>query len=212
MVDKASSAEKQIPVLKAQSTGINQYLNMFGFQKKDPTSPRSLAAIDAVNKLVDEGFQGVAPKGASGNPEGYRNQYIPFVENKANTLAPQTQEHLNKSRTKAQVKTVNDLIEAGVPLSQQGKASMGAMLNVAGNALGILGLGQEYKKAKKSGDWSDFGMGVANQLVSNVAPRLALPLALMTPGSTNAGEQEELARRRQMAPTISGGIAPPSFR
>ena len=99
-----------------------------------------------------------------------------------------------------------------IPDYIKGGASMGAMLNVAGNALGILGLGQEYKKAKKSGDWSDFGMGVANQIVGNIAPRLALPLALMTPGSTNAGEQEELARRRQMAPTISGGIAPPSFR
>jgi len=128
------AAEKQIPVLKAQSTGINQYLNMFGFQKKDPTSPRSLAAIDAVNKLVEQGFQGVAPKGASGNPEGYRNQYIPFVENNANTFAPETQEHLNKSRTKAQVGTVEKLIQAGVPLSQQGKASIGALAATAGAA------------------------------------------------------------------------------
>jgi hypothetical protein len=99
-----------------------------------------------------------------------------------------------------------------IPEFIKGNASMGAMLNVAGNALGILGLGQEYKKAKKSGDWSDFGIGVANQLVSNVAPRLATPMALMTPGTTNAGEQEELARRRKMAPTIRGSIAPPSNR
>lgn len=131
-LDISNRSEKQIPVLKAQSAGVNQYLNMFGFQKKDPTSPRSLAAIEATNKLLEQGFQGVPPKGASGNPEGYRNQYIPFVENNANTLAPQTQEHLNKSRTKAQVATVDKLIQAGVPLSQQGKASIGALAATAG--------------------------------------------------------------------------------
>ena len=99
-----------------------------------------------------------------------------------------------------------------IPEYIKGHASMAGLLNVAGNALGIAGLAQEYKKAKKSGDWSDFGMGVANQLVSNVAPRAALPLALMTPGTTNAGEQEELARRRQMAPTISRAVPPPNQR
>ncbi len=99
-----------------------------------------------------------------------------------------------------------------IPEFIKGGASIGGLLNVAGNALGILGLGQEYKKAKKSGDWSDFGLGVANQLVSNVAPRLAAPLALMTPGSLNADEQEQLARYRNMAPTIDRAVPPSSRR
>jgi len=132
--DHENVSKKQTPVLKYQSAGVNQYLNMFGFQKKAPDSPRSLAAIDAVNKLVEQQFKGVAPQGASGNPQGYRNQYIPFIENNANTLAPETQEHLNKSRTKAQIGTVEKLIAAGVPLSQQGRASLGGMAATMGAA------------------------------------------------------------------------------
>ena len=143
------------PALKTQSSGVNQYLNMFGYQKTNPTSERSLAAIDATNKLVDQAFQGVAPKGASGNPEGYRNQYIPFIEQNANTLAPVTQQQLNKSRTKGQVDTVNKLIASGVPLSQIGKATPGALGASAAAAvipaLAVAGI-QGYKGNKEAVD------------------------------------------------------------
>ena len=99
-----------------------------------------------------------------------------------------------------------------IPEFIKGGASVGGLLNVAGNALGILGLGQEYKKAKKSGDWSDFGLGLANQLIGNVAPRMAAPLALMTPGTLNADEQQQLAAYRNMAPTIDRAVPPKSRR
>jgi hypothetical protein len=96
--------------------------------------------------------------------------------------------------------------EATVPNYIKGHASVGGLLNVAGNALGFVGLEHEYEKAKKTGDWSDFGLGVANQLIGNIAPRLVAPTALMTPGSLNANEEEELARRRKISKI---GIAPP---
>jgi hypothetical protein len=137
------------PALKTQSSGVNQYLNMFGYQKTNPTSERSLAAIDATNKLVDQAFQGVAPKGASGNPEGYRNQYIPFIEQNANTLAPVTQQQLNKSRTKGQVDTVNKLVASGVPLSQIGKATPGAMAAAVIPALAVAGI-EGYRGNKEA--------------------------------------------------------------
>jgi hypothetical protein len=96
--------------------------------------------------------------------------------------------------------------EATVPNYIKGHASVGGLLNVAGNALGFVGLEHEYEKAKKTGDWSDFGLGVANQLIGNIAPRLVAPTALMTPGSLNPNEEEELARRRKISKI---GIAPP---
>ena len=61
---------------------------------------------------------------------------------------------------------------------------------IAGNTLGGIELFKQYKKAKESGDWSDFGLGVANQLAANVLPKAGgLGTALMTPG--NVGESPE---------------------
>jgi len=101
--------------------------------------------------------------------------------------------------------------EKGIPPSnlgnfgkvgESGAITPGAALNLLGNALGAVGLVQAYKRGEQTGDWSDFGLGVIGQTLGNLAPKAATPFALMAPGGLNVGEQEELARRRGMAPTI----------
>lgn len=87
-------------------------------------------------------------------------------------------------------------------VGESGKATPGQLLNIAGNALGVLGNIQAYKQGKKTGDWSDLGLGVIGQLLGNLAPRAAGAFGLMAPGTLGANEQAELARRAAMPPTI----------
>lgn len=87
-------------------------------------------------------------------------------------------------------------------VGESGAATLPAMLNLAGNALGAVGLAKAYEHGTKTGDYSDFGLGVIGQLLANTVPKAATPFSLMAPGGLNANEQAELARRRGMAPTI----------
>lgn len=87
-------------------------------------------------------------------------------------------------------------------VGESGAATLPAMLNLAGNTLGAVGLAKAYEHGKKTGDYSDFGLGVIGQLLANTVPKAATPFALMSPGGLNVNEQAELARRRGMAPTI----------
>lgn len=87
-------------------------------------------------------------------------------------------------------------------VGESGAATLPAMLNLAGNALGAVGLAKAYEHGTKTGDYSDFGLGVIGQLLANTVPKAATPFALMSPGGLNVNEQAELARRRGMAPTI----------
>lgn len=89
-----------------------------------------------------------------------------------------------------------------IPSSQKGAISVPQLLGLLGNTVGAVGLAQAYNRGQQTGDWSDFGMGAVGQILANIAPRAATPFALMSPGGLNTGEQEELARRRGMAPTI----------
>lgn len=109
--------------------GRNMYLNMFGYEPKDPTSPKSLAAIQATDRFINEALGGklpasrdpllnpagdVAPSGKkfySGTPEGYRNAYIPWVQENLNTLAPETQSHVLKAMTKGQTSDLNKVMK-----------------------------------------------------------------------------------------------------
>lgn len=86
--------------------------------------------------------------------------------------------------------------------TQRGQITPSMALNLLGNALGIAGNVESYKKGKKTGDWSDLGLGIINQIIANAAPKAALPVSLMTPSTLNANEAEELARRRLLAPTM----------
>lgn len=119
--------------------GINMYRNLFGFDKKNPDSPKSLAAIESTNRFITEGFGGKLPasrdplldpgdfltskgkKFYSGLPEGYRNVYVPWIEQNLNTLPPETQSHLLQSRTIGQTKDMTKLLSklglAGAALS-----------------------------------------------------------------------------------------------
>ena len=80
--------------------------------------------------------------------------------------------------------------EATVPNYIKGGATPEMLGMIAGNTLGGIELFKQYKKAKESGDWSDFGLGVANQLAANVLPKAGgLGIALMNPG--NLGQSPE---------------------
>jgi hypothetical protein len=77
-----------------------------------------------------------------------------------------------------------------VPKYIKGGASPAMLASIAGNTLGGIELYKQYKKAKETGDWADFGLGVANQLAANVLPKAGgLGVALMTPGA--AGDPPE---------------------
>lgn len=111
------------------------------------------------------------------------------------------------------VKPPENLIKAKAKelTGQKGNISLGQSLNLLGNALGVAGLAQSYKEAKKTGDWSEFGMGAVGQVLGNVAPKAGLAFSLMAPGSLNTGEEEALQDIQYRAKVGSGrGIAPPS--
>lgn len=124
---KTATADEK--AMKEAAKGINMYRNMFGFEAKDPTSAKSLAAIEATNRLISEGFEGRIPGsrdpflnpatdvGASGKkfyagtPEGHRNVYIPWLEKNLNTLPPETQSHILESMTKGQTKDIGKIVK-----------------------------------------------------------------------------------------------------
>lgn len=111
------------------------------------------------------------------------------------------------------VKPPENLIKAKAKelTGQKGNISLGQSLNLLGNALGVAGLAQSYKEAKKTGDWSEFGMGAVGQVLGNVAPKAGLAFSLMAPGSLNTGEEEALQDIQYRAKVGSGrGITPPS--
>ena len=125
----AKTATPEEKAMKEAAKGINMYRNMFGFEAKDPTSAKSLAAIESTNRLIAEGFEGRIPGsrdpflnpptdvGASGKkfyagtPEGHRNVYIPWLEKNLNTLPPETQSHVLDSMTKGQTKDIGKIVK-----------------------------------------------------------------------------------------------------
>ncbi len=125
----AKTATPEEKAMKEAAKGINMYRNMFGFEAKDPTSAKSLAAIESTNRLIAEGFEGRIPAsrdpflnpptdvGASGKkfyagtPEGHRNVYIPWLEKNLNTLPPETQAHVLESMTKGQTKDIGKIVK-----------------------------------------------------------------------------------------------------
>lgn len=57
--------------------------------------------------------------------------------------------------------------------AQKGNVSIGGIANVGLNALGALGLYHDYQQAKNTGDWSNFGLNAAGQVLGNVLPKAA---------------------------------------
>jgi hypothetical protein len=89
-----------------------------------------------------------------------------------------------------------------VPEYIKGQATIPGMVNAGLNALGALGLVQAFKEGQKTGDYSDFGLGAIGQVLGNVAPKAGVGFSLMTPGTLNANEEEELAKRRKKPVTL----------
>jgi hypothetical protein len=77
--------------------------------------------------------------------------------------------------------------ETTVPNYIKGAIKPEMALNLAGNAIGAVGLGQAFKQAQKTGDWSDFGLGLAGQILGNIAPRTGIAYGLMAPGQLASG-------------------------
>ena len=127
-----------------------------------------------------------------------------------------TDENLNKMHTALQKEMAEAKTPAQIAKAQQGFADLALAARTAGNTLGALALFEAYKHGKKTGDWSDLGLGVTGQIIGNVAPRLATPFALMTPttlgsGTLDSPESKALFDRVYTKKVGAGrGVAPPS--
>lgn len=105
-----------------------------------------------------------------------------------------------------------------VPEYIKGAVSPAMLMNVAANALGVAGLANAYKEGKKTGDWSNLGLGVIDQILSNVAPKAGLGLSLMAPtelapGTVRPIPKTKEEREKQYAERVGGGrgIVPASM-
>lgn len=127
-----------------------------------------------------------------------------------------TDENLNKMHTALQKEMAAAKTPAQIAKAQQGFADLAMAARTAGNTLGALALFEAYKHGKKTGDWSDLGLGVTGQIIGNVAPRMATPFALMAPttlgsGTLDSPESKALFDRVYTNKVGSGrGVAPPS--
>lgn len=127
-----------------------------------------------------------------------------------------TDENLNKMHTALQKEMAAAKTPAQIAKAQQGFADLAMAARTAGNTLGALALFEAYKHGKKTGDWSDLGLGVTGQIIGNIAPKMATPFALMTPttlgsGTLDSPESKALFDRVYTKKVGSGrGVAPPS--
>jgi len=101
--------------------------------------------------------------------------------------------------------------------NQSGKASIGTLANTALNAAGGLMLVDMFKKARETGDYSDFALGAIGQILGNIAsPKTNVGYMLMQPNTVSSGtldspEAQEMMRRRE-AGAGRGFVNPPQFR
>ena len=149
---------------------------------KDPTQ-----YVEFVKQVFAGQMPEMGPKG--GAPVGFKEK---MGEMKKSEMLPLSKPERDALRARG----------IDIPSSQKGAISVPQLLGLLGNTVGAVGLAQAYNRGQQTGDWSDFGLGAVGQILANIAPRAATPFALMSPGGLNTGEQEELARRRGMAPTI----------
>lgn len=149
---------------------------------KDPTQ-----YVEFVKQVFAGQMPEMGPKG--GAPVGFKEK---MGEMKKSEMIPLSKPERDALRARG----------IDIPSSQKGAISVPQLLGLLGNTVGAVGLAQAYNRGQQTGDWSDFGLGAVGQILANIAPRAATPFALMSPGGLNVGEQEELARRRAMAPTI----------
>lgn len=101
---------------------------------------------------------------------------------------------------------------AHVPEYIKGNISPIMAANLAGNALGAAGLAKAYEHGKKTGDWSELGLGTIGQVLGNVAPRAAIPFALMSPSSVSSGTLDSPEAKELFARIRKSGAVPPPQR
>lgn len=79
----------------------NSYLNMLGYDKKNPDSPRSQAAKVSFELFLNEGLEGKVQRGVSGKPVSHESVYKPWLEKNFQFLPEQTQVFLLEQQQKA---------------------------------------------------------------------------------------------------------------
>lgn len=180
--------------------GINMYRNLFGFETSNPTSPKSLAAIEATNRFISESFSGKIPgsrdpflnpstdigasgkKFYSGTPEGYRNNYIPWLEKNLNTLPPETQSHILHSMTKGQAGDIGKILKG---------------LGVAATGLGAAGIAFAETPKERQAAAKEFAFDLATGIPLAAAvggPAAAVGAMALGSSGLNKREDEQLAR------------------
>lgn len=183
--------------------GINMYRNLFGFETSNPTSPKSLAAIEATNRFISESFEGKIPgsrdpflnpstdigasgkKFYSGTPEGYRNNYIPWLEKNLNTLPPETQSHILHSMTKGQAGDIGKILKG---------------LGVAATGLGAAGIAFADTPKERQAAAKEFAFDLATGIPLAAAvggPAAAVGAMALGSSGLNKREDEQLARIKE---------------
>lgn len=79
----------------------NSYLNMLGYDAKNPDSPRSQAAKLSFEMFFNEGLEGKIQRGVSGKPVSHEGVYKPWLEKNFQFLPEQTQVYLLEQQQKA---------------------------------------------------------------------------------------------------------------
>lgn len=79
----------------------NSYLNMLGYDAKNPDSPRSQAAKLSFDMFLNEGLEGKIQRGVSGKPVSHEGVYKPWLEKNFQFLPEQTQVYLLEQQQKA---------------------------------------------------------------------------------------------------------------
>jgi hypothetical protein len=133
-------------VRKAQA-GKNQFLNNFGFDRNNPESPRSKAAMTAFEMLRPDIEGKFSYAGKSGNPHGYE-AYKNFITNSIEQLPEETQVFLAEAKRKALERA------AGKPSPQKGSISPGMAGGLTAGAFAIPSILQAKEQFEK-GNYRD---------------------------------------------------------
>jgi len=168
-------------VRKAQA-GKNQFLNNFGFDRNNPESPRSKAALTAFEMLRPDIEGKFSYAGKSGNPHGYE-AYKNFITQSIEQLPEETQVFLAEAKRKA-------LERSGAkPSPQKGSISPGMAGGLAAGAFAIPSIIQAKEQFEK-GNYRDALMSAMQTTNFNPLAMAANQLLTTSP--------EEIAALKRM--------------
>ena len=207
--------------IKAEVKGIpgaeKQYLNMLGYDAKNPTSAKSLQAVQAWEQVKLGGFEGLFPKSKpTGGLPTMHPEYQRFVQQNVTNFGPEVQSHLNKSYSASAIREAEKLVKEGVPLSKQsGIAPVEGMARSGLAALGALPVAQKIKEGDYKG-----ALNEAIPAMAMIAPALSLAAAPLYTSEENKDTLKAMKQKgfksfkelEQYKEQVGGGrgIAPPS--